>query len=192
MSKRFNTIALADEWKDAIGEPELTGSWFVYGPPKNGKTGFSMKLAKMLASLARIVYNSVEEGLSLSIRAAMNRAGMEDAGSRFVLAEMDFKELKEFLGKKRSPDIIFIDSVQFMELQFGEYKQLKSMFPSKLFVYISHVSGNVPDGQVARKIWRDANVVFRIEGFKAFPVGRYGGGTPIVISKERANKYWGV
>ena len=85
-----------------------------------------------------------------------------------------------------------MDSIQFLGLQFAEYKELKRMFPGKLFIWISHVEGKQPDGNTAKRIWRDANIAFRIEGFKAFPVGRYGGGAPYTISEEKAAAYWMV
>jgi hypothetical protein len=189
---KFRTLELDGEWKDAIGSPELTGSWFVYGPPKNGKTSFAMLLAKYLTRFRRVAYNSVEEGLSLSIKMAMKRVSMLEVGGRLVLVKKDTKDLIKYLNQHKSPDIIVVDSVQFLELRFEEYKQLKSMFPNKLFIYISHVEGRLPEGLTARKMWRDANVVFRIEGFKAFPVSRYGGGEPIVISEEKSVEYWGI
>ena len=88
--------------------------------------------------------------------------------------------------------MIFIDSVQFLDMKFSQYKELKARYPQKLFVYISHVNGTQPEGQVAKRIWRDANVIFRVEGFRAFPTSRYGGGAHIDIWKERAEAYHGV
>jgi hypothetical protein len=187
LSKKFSTVALHGGWADAIGEPELSGTWFIYGAPKNGKTSFAMQLAKELSGFRRVLYNSIEEGMSLSIKKAVERAGLAAGGSRVVLSCMDFQQLKD----KLRADIVIIDSIQFMELQFAEYKQMKALYPRKLFIYISHVSGNLPDGQVARRIWRDSSVVFRVEGFKAFTISRYGGEGTITIDKERAYKYWG-
>lgn len=191
LDAKFNTLAIDGEWEAAIGSPELTGSWFIYGPPKNGKTSFAMMLAKYLTGFKRVAYDSIEEGLCLTIQLALERTGMDEVGGRFILVDKEnIDELTERLKQHKSPDIVFIDSVQFMGLTFAEYKKLKTMFPRKLFVYISHLKGNLPDGTVATRIYRDASVVFRVEGFKAFPVSRYGGGEPIVISEEKANDYW--
>lgn len=190
---KFNTLDFTGEWLAAVGRPELSGTWFIYGPPKNGKTSFAMMLAKYLTNFGRGAYNSVEEGLSLSIRMAMERAGMNEVGNRMVLLDkMEVATLRKWLRKRNSPDFVVIDSVQFAEMRFSEYKSLKEEFPGKLFIYVSHVEGKQPDGQVAKRIWRDANVAFRIQWFKAFPVGRYGGGEPIVISEELADDLWGL
>lgn len=193
LDAKFNTLEFHGKWRDAIGCPELTGSWFILGLPKNGKTSFAMMLAKYLTGFKRVAYDSVEEGLSLSISEALRRVKMEDVKTKFILIDKEsVDELIARLDKHKSPDIIFIDSVQFMDLKFSEYKRLKSRFPKKLFVYISHIDGKQPDGATAKRIWRDANVIFRIEGFKAFPTGRYGGGEPITISEKLADAYWGL
>lgn len=190
---RFQTLNLEGEWLEAIGKPEASGTWFIFGPPKNGKTTFAMMLAKVLAGFRKIAYDSVEEGLSLTIQMALERTGMVDVGSRFVLLDKeDIGDLVTRLKKHKSPDIVVIDSVQFMDLKWSEYKQLKAEFPGKLFIYISHIDGSKPDGLTARKIWRDASVVFRVQGFRAIPVSRYGGGQYIDINKEKADAYWGL
>lgn len=190
---KFRILEFDGIWRDAVGCPELTGSWFIYGPTKNGKTSLAMMLAKYLTKFKRVGYNSVEEGLSLSIRESMKRVSMKEVGTKFILIEKEtVPELIERLAKHKSPDVVFLDSVQFMELKFSEYKRLKAQFPHKLFVYVSHIEGKQPEGSTAKRIWRDSNVVFRVEGFKAFPVGRYGGGETICISDKLADEYWGL
>ena len=193
LDAKFKILPFEGKWLAAVGQPELTGTMIIYGPPKNGKTSFAMQLAKYLTSFGRVAYNSVEEGLSLSLQMAMERTNMQEVGTKLVLLEQeDVPQMLRRLKKPKSPDVIFIDSVQFLEMRFAQYKQLKETFPNKLFVYVSHVDGKQPEGNTAKRIWRDASVVFSVEGFKAFPVGRYGGGEPLVIAEDLANKYWGL
>ncbi len=193
ISAKFKTLDFDGIWLQAVGTPQLTGAWFIYGPPKNGKTNFAMMAVKYLSSFERCAYNSIEEGLSLSIQLAMERVHMSDAEGRVVLLDkMEIGNLIKYLKRHKSPGVIVIDSVQFAELTFAQYKRLKDTFPNKLFIFVSHVEGKRPDGQVAKRIWRDSNVVFRVEGYRAFPIGRYGGGEHIDIWEEKADEYWGL
>lgn len=193
LSSRFRLLPFDGKWLDAVGSPELTGTWMIYGAPKNGKTSFAMMLARYLAKFGRVAYNTVEEGLSQTIKATMERAGLEDVQGRFILLDKEnVADMKERLGKHKSPDIVFIDSTQFIDMKFSEYKELKALFPRKLFIYVSHINCGQPDGRVAKRIWRDSNVYFRIEGFRAFPVSRYGGGNHIDVWPARAAEYWGL
>jgi len=43
---------------------------------------------------------------------------------------------------------------------------------------------------VAKSVKYDANIIIRVEGFRAFATGRYGGGDPYTIWEEGALKYW--
>lgn len=193
LTAKFNTLEFDGFWKDAIGCPELAGTWFIYGDVKNGKTTLAMMLAKYLTNFGRAAYDSVEEGLSQSIQDAYKRLKMAEVRGKFLLlGKESVEEVAARLRKRKSPDFIFIDTVQFLDLKFSEYKALKAEFPNKIFIYLSHVDGKLPDGSTAKRIWRDANVAILVKGFKAFPTGRYGGGSPITICEEKAAEYWGL
>jgi len=194
--KKFKTIKLTDMWQAAIGKPEFTGSWFIYGPPKQGKTSFAMMLSKYLTSYGKVLYVTAEEGISLAFKKAMQRNKMEEVeGNWFVFDGSDIPTIDELipvLKRQRSPDIVFIDSVLFYRMKQADYRKLKKLFPDKLFVYISHVNNNgEPKGATADEIWRDAMVYFRVSGFRAYPVSRYGGGEPIDVSPEMAKLFHG-
>lgn len=193
MDASFKEVKTSGEWYDAIGTPEFGGSWMIYGNTKNGKTSLALKLAHFLAESSRVAYDSVEEGLSLSFKDALKRARMGEVARRFILLDKEgVTELTERLSRRCSPDVVFIDSVQFLGLTWAEYKGLKARFPHKLFIYVSHVDGAKPEGVVAQRIWKDCNVYFRVEGFRAFPTSRYGGNEPIDVDKSLAESYWGL
>lgn len=190
LDAKFETLPFEGKWRDATGCPELAGSWIIYGSPKSGKTSFAMMLAKYMTNFGRVFYNSIEEGLSQSVQLAYRRVGMHEVHGKIILEREPVDMMMERLKKNRSPRIIFFDSVQLSELKFSEYRRLKNMFANRLFVYISHVEGKQPEGVTARRIWRDANVSIYVEGFRAFPVGRYGGGQYIDIDETAAAEYW--
>ncbi|MBN1652024.1 MAG: hypothetical protein JW857_11890 [Bacteroidales bacterium] len=193
LNAKFNRLEFEGKWLDAVGRPELAGTWFIQGDIKNGKTTLSMQLTKYLTQFSRVAYNSVEEGLSATIQEAYIRESMQDVSGGFLLLDKETPaELIVRLQKHKSPAITVIDTVQFWDLKWSEYKKIKALFPKKLFIYVSHMEGKLPAGSVARKIWRDANIAFVVEGFKGFPVSRYGGGEPIVINQKLADAYWGL
>ena len=191
LKAKFNVMPFEGKWYDAFGCPERTGCITIYGVSKNGKTDFAMQFSKYLTNFGRVLYFSVEEGLSKTMQTTVERNKMKEVGRKFVLTGKEtLDELKERLKKHCSPDFIVVDSVQFLELKFSEYKSLKAEFPNKLFIYISHEKNKFPDGSAAIKIYRDSNAVCRVEGFRAFPTSRYGGGEYINVSDKLANEYW--
>jgi hypothetical protein len=193
LDKKHKVFEFEGVWLEAVGKPQTGGTWFVYGPSKMGKTSFTMMLAKYLTRFGKVYYNSFEEGDGLTIQMAIRRAGIS-VKDRFIMptgGTEDVLSMTERLKSHKSPKVAVIDTIQFSELRFADYKRLKKAFPDKIFVYVSHVQGEIPQGEVARKIYKDASVVFRIEGFKAFPVSRFGGRTPVVINAEQAEEYWG-
>ena len=185
-STTIHSLDFEGEWLDAIGCPEPAGAWLIWGNSGNGKTRFALQLAKYLATFGRkVAYNSLEEGVSLSMRNAIEDCNMQEVARRFVLLDKEpVSELITRLQKKKSPDVVFIDSIQYTGLTYADYKSLKDRFRNKLFVLVSHADGNHPAGRVARSIRFDANVKILVEGFQAFAASRYGGGKPYVIWEE--------
>lgn len=174
----------------AIGEVELTGSWIVWGGSANGKTRFALQLAKALAKHVRVAYDSLEEGLSLSMQHAIEDVGFADVKRNFILLDGEgIDELKERLRKQRSPKVVIIDSLQYTGLTYTEYKALRDEFRSKLFIFISHAEGHNPKGAVANSVKYDAFVKVYVEGYRAYPQSRYGGNVPYTVWPEGAAKY---
>ena len=190
---RAKTLPFDGEWFEAIGEPELTGSWIIWGGSANGNTRFALQLAKYLSKFCRVAYNSLEEGLSLSMQHAIAEVGMADAKRNFVLLDKEnIADLKERLKKQRSPQVVIIDSLQYTGLTYADYKELRDSHRNKLFIFISHADGAEPKGNVGKAVKYDAFVKIKVEGYKAFPQSRYGGGREFTIWQLGANQYWGT
>lgn len=189
--KKFKQMGFAGKWKAAIGDPGLTGVWIVWGNSGNGKTRFALQLAKYIAQFAKVAYNSLEEGISKSFQKAVIETQIADVSGSFILLDREsLDDLKLRLAKRRSPSVIFIDSFQYTGLNKQQYIQLKSEFPNKLFIFISHAEGKHPEGRPAKFVRYDADVKIRIEGYKAFCTSRFGGGEPYTIWEQGANDYW--
>lgn len=191
-NKKRNVAEFTGEWLAAFGRPELKGAWLIWAESGSGKTTFVSMLCKYLTQFGRVAYNSLEEGDSETMKLAFQRVGMEEVKSRIILLNHEpIHDLKERLRKHKAPSIVVIDSVQYADITYKAYKELKQEFQNTLFLFISHADGKQPSGQVAKKIRFDVPVKINVVGYRAFVVSRYGGGTPFTIWKEGAEKYHG-
>ena len=182
----------------SFGRPELRGTWLVYGGSGCGKTTFVLELCKYLTKFGRVAYDSIEQGLSLSLQKAWQRVGMAEAGTRIILLDKEgAKEVAARLKRKQSPDIIVIDSVQYWRrYTIEDHLRLRGQFSNKLFVYISQERKGEPKGSTAQNIRYDADIKIRVEGYKAFVTTRYEvpekqeGGADFIIWEQGAREYW--
>lgn len=189
-----NLLDFDGRWLASIGKPELTGSWLIWGNTGHGKTRFSWQLVKYFCKFGKVLYNSLEEGLSGSMQRAILEVGMADVATRWQLLDREpINDLRERLRKRRSPDVIFIDSVQYTGLNKKQYFDLVDEFRNKLFIFLSHADGANPRGALAETILYDSNVHIRIEGFKAIITkSRYGGGADYIIWEKGYRDYWNI
>ena len=186
---RFKVLPFEGEWKDSIGCPELTGSWIVWGNSGNGKTRFALQLCKYLCQFGRVAYDSLEEGVSVSLVKAIKETHMMEVRRKFVVLDKEpIDQLTERLEKPKSPDIVCVDSLQYTGMSYEQYKALKERLPKKLFIWISHADGTLPEGRVAKKVRFDSNVKVFVQAYRAEPVSRYGGGKPYIIWEEGYRK----
>lgn len=189
---KATTYRLDGGFGEALGEVELTGSWIIWGNSANGKTRCALQLAKALAKHVKVAYDSLEEGLSLSMQKAIEDVGFSDVKRNFVLLDKEtVDELRSRLKKQRSAKVVIIDSLQYTGLTYSDYKTLRDEFRSKLFVFVSHADGGKPKGAVANSVKYDAFVKIYVEGYMAHPQSRFGGGIDYIIWEEGAAKFSG-
>lgn len=190
LKTRFKTLPFEGEWRASFGRPEMTGSWIIWGNSGNGKTRFALQLCKYMCNFGRVAYDSLEEGVSESLKSALIDTNMMDVRRKFVVLDKEpIPQLMERLAQPKSPNIVCIDSLQYTGLTYDDYKRIKEQNPSKLFIWISHADGRNPEGRVAKKVRFDSNIKIWVQGYRAEPVSRYGGGEPYIIWKEGYERY---
>lgn len=205
MKKAFNvaqlermkekTMGLTGEWREAFGDPPVTGIWFIWGNSGSGKSSFVMQLTKVLCSIyKKVIYDSMEEAVTLSFRRRLKTFGMEEVKNRLiVLPNEHYDDLMKRIEQKAAPKAIIIDSWQYSEASWIDYKKMKERHRDKLFVIISHADGRMPRGRSANSIMYDADVKIYVEGYRAICKGRFtpAPGSFFTIWKEGADRYWG-
>ena len=196
LAKKRNLLPFDGDFKELIGSPELRGSWIIYGDSGHGKTSFIMQLSKYLTRFGVVLYESLEEGDGESFKLALQDYNMAACNKQFRVAKDNYDALVTRLKKGKSPQIIVIDSTQYFDIRFNDVKRLEELFPTKLFIFLSHVdaTGKKPEGMVARKIKYHSPVKIYIQGYVAFAVSRYLRGTskPYVVWQEGAEAFHGL
>lgn len=190
---RKETLGLTGAWAKAFGEPERVGVWFIWGKSGNGKSSFVMQLCKELTKFGRVAYDSLEEGTGLTMQNALRRYGMADVNRRFQVLDCEpVSDLGERMDRRKSPDFYVIDSFQYTQMSYKEYQSFKEAHRDKLLIFVSHADGHNPDGRSAKKVMYDAALKIYVEGFRAFPKGRFfGPASYFTIWDEGAARYWG-
>jgi hypothetical protein len=192
LKAKFNGLPLDGIWAEVIGQPERAHSWIIWGQSGSGKTTFNMKLARYLGQFERVIYNSMEEGLSKSIQDAYNRAGISPK-DRVIMVQENMKQLAVRLSKHKSPNIVFIDSIRYTRMRWDDYQSFCNRFPKKLLIWVAHSKGKEPKGALAEDIRYDAFVKIYTEGYRAFISSRFksGGDSYMDIWPRGASEYWG-
>lgn len=162
-------------WEIAFGRPSFYERWFIDGESASGKSTFVMLLGKKLCEYGKVMYVSLEEGVSLSFKRRMKRLLMEEVNGRFVVvAGETMEQLAVRLKKPKSPHFVIIDSVQYMGIPFHKIKTiLLDEFPRKSFIFVSQNYKGEPKGKAANDLKYDAGVKVSTYGFRAYCGGRH-------------------
>lgn len=192
MRKNREVYAFEGALREAFGQPEQNGVWFIWGRSGNGKTSFVLQLCKELTRYGKVAYDSLEEGDSLTMQNALVRVGMGDVGRQFVLLNESLKELDTRLKRRRSPDIVVVDSFQYAHIDLKQYEEFIDRHKNKLIIFVSQADGMKPLGRTAQSAMYSASLKIWVEGYRAMSKGRYFGNRGYyTIWAERAEEYWG-
>lgn len=192
LSARFRGLEFEGDWREVFGVPERAHDWIIWGQSGSGKTTFNMQMAKYISQFEPVLYNSMEEGLSTSLQEAYKRAGLTRSDSVLMVSER-MGDMCQRLMKKRSPNIVIIDSIPYTRYRWNDYMKLKELFKNKLRIWVGHAEGKEPKGALARDIRYDSFVKIYTEGFRAFVTSRFSssGTSQMDIWDDGATKYWG-
>jgi len=190
---------LSDEMRLALGEIEDTFTAIIYGGSGNGKTNFTVQLLKELKTLGNALYISYEEAHGKTIKDLILRHNLVEELPNLSFSDgEDFEELMTLLKKKKSPKIVVIDSWQYCEFTYQQYKKLKEAFAlgrtagkRKIIIIISHIQGKEPDGKSALQVKRDANIKILVDHYIADITSRFVSQRNFCIWEKGAQDYWG-
>ncbi|PWK15748.1 hypothetical protein LV89_04971 [Arcicella aurantiaca] len=158
-NKKFKTLDFSGKWKDLVGTPEANFCLMVYGKPGQGKSYFTLELSEYLAHhFGKVLFNSSEEGSSLSLQNKINHFDMENI---YLGDAKDITSLQYLLTQ--SPyKFVVIDSINHMSITPEDLRKLRGLHPDKGFICIlqSTKSGDFKGGN---EFEHDADISIRID-----------------------------
>jgi hypothetical protein len=193
LQKKYKLIdGLTTQFAECFGALEEVFIMMIWGQSASGKSSFTWQFVKELCRHGIVLYVCLEEGHSFTtqLKAKQFLTEEEIGKVRFADHEMNYDKLLQHLSKKKQAKFIVVDSVQYLNIHYEDYKALKEKFPRKSFIFISHAKGKNPEGSTAGKIRYDAGLKIRVEGKLAFIESRYGGTKNYVIWEQGAKAYW--
>jgi len=193
LQKTFDVYPFEGRWYDSFAQPEKNFSMIVYGKPGNGKTEFCIQMAKYMAKFTKVYYNSFEQGVSKSLQDAAVRNKLQDVSGKLIFGDKEsFEEMKIRLSRRNAPQVIFIDSRDYMNMTASQYKELREANKRKSFVIICWESGGKPKGEYAKAIEYMVDIKVHVTGFKAKPRCRFGGNQDFIIWNRPKRKLGGL
>jgi len=181
------------EWYKAFGKPQRGGVWFIYGNSGHGKTSFLLMLIKMLANFDNIMFVSYEEGnVSVALQNGINRLGLLEANKKVIVCTHNLEELEKRLSKRKSPEIVIIDSLDVSEIKRKKQViDLKNRFKNKTFIFTGWAVGKEPASKIGKDVLYLANQKIFVEGYRAISRGRsFGELGYLTIWEKKATEYW--
>jgi len=130
--KEFKTLGFKGEWRK-LGDPGLGFRMLIWGKDGNGKSTYALRFAEYLANNhGYVLYNSSEEEHGLSI----HNKTKEIKSEFFELGRArSCEELRDLL-KDPKYVMIFIDSINDMNMTFEQFKTISDENPNRCFVFI--------------------------------------------------------
>jgi hypothetical protein len=182
LDREFVTYPFDGPWADTFGEPERNMRVIIYGRPGQGKTEFCIQMAKYMAKFTKVYYNSFEQGISRTLQKAIERQGLIEVSGKVVFGDQEtYEEMLHRLAQRNSPQVVFIDSRDYINLTAAQFKNLIDLHPRKAFVVICWEAGGKPRGEYAKQIEFMCDVKIRVDNFIAHPRSRFGGNQRFVI-----------
>src|SRR5690606_36021596 len=147
-----------------------------------------------LTNFGTVAYNSPEQGLSATIKDAIERNHMKSCKRSFMLLDREpLDDMIKRMKRHKRPQCLSEDSAQYTRINRTQYYELKELMQSKNkgIVWVSQAKGKEPKGALADDIRFDVDLKLWVDGFKMFPEGRMnGGGDPYPIWHEGTARRW--
>lgn len=187
MAKKYDRFELPKDIEALIGEFTSGASILIWGPSGSGKSTMALRFAKAFFPHGKCYYNTVEQKGRRSFQMAVEREELHELPASVIgWGVGDTWEEMCAKIKNNNAKFIFLDSIQYMQFDQFQFKQLAEKYPKRCFIIVSH-GGAEPKGDAAQSIRYDVDVKIRIKDGTAYADSRLGGNKPLKLFSKTAS-----
>lgn len=157
INQHYDVMTLSGRWKDFIGRPSKNFKMMVYGKPGQGKSTFSILLARYLAKEKglRVLYVAAEEKFGYTLQEKIKRL-------KALTPNLDFAE-DLTSSDLHNYDVVLLDSVNHLQMDADELATLPQNC-AYVWIFQSTKEGNYKGGQ---QYAHDSDTVIKVDSMKA-------------------------
>lgn len=166
----YEDLPFTGKWEEFIGRPAKNFHALVFGRPKMGKSYFSISFAKYLSNFGRVIYIASEEGFSATLKKKIDDFGLTNSKVDFANFR-DFTQIKNSL-RQNPYDFIFIDSINFINLEPQDVEELKDLNPDSGFVTIQQATKQ-GYARGSQEFAHNSDIIIEVVNGVAYATGRF-------------------
>lgn len=166
----YEDLPFTGKWEEFIGRPAKNFHALVFGRPKMGKSYFSISFAKYLSNFGRVIYIASEEGFSATLKKKIDDFGLTNSQVDFANFR-DFNQIKNSL-RQNPYDFIFIDSINFINLEPQDVEELKDLNPDSGFVTIQQATKQ-GYARGSQEFAHNSDIIIEVVNGVAYATGRF-------------------
>lgn len=174
VNQKFEEIPFTGRLQKAFGNPAYGGVWFIWGDSANGKSSLVMQLAKQFCLFDKdVLYDALEEYKTKSFQDRVILFNMAEVKHRFKVIKEQPEELLVRIAKKRGkPDVIFLDSIQYLRIRKAGLLKMFEDYPEITWIVVSQSENGVPRGALAKDAEFEAYIKVYVDQYIAYFKGR--------------------
>lgn len=166
----YEELPFTGKWENLLGKPSRNFHALVFGRPKMGKSYFSISLAKYLSNFGRVIYIASEEGFSATLKKKIEDFGLVNSAVDFANFR-DFEQIKKTLAQNPY-DFVFIDSINFINLEPEDVEELKDLNPDSGFVTIQQATKQ-GFARGSQEFAHNSDIIIEVVNGVAYATGRF-------------------
>lgn len=181
----YDELPFTGKWEHFVGRPARNFHAAVWGKPKMGKSYLCIDFAKYLSKFGKVLYVAAEEGFSATLKKKIVDFGLQDANVDFA----NYRDFNSIYKAARSGeyDFIFIDSVNFVNIEPHEIRQMKQAAPDTGFVTIQQATKQ-GYARGSMENLHDADIIIEVIDGVAYAQGRFGPPSEMPVFEQPEKK----